>query len=146
METVAGTAMDTTVLTILGAAFGVMFATLTTLMVTSIRFQHRDSTQTRQLITQASKENRELIEQASKENRVRIEQASKQNCELIEKATGKLAADLSEHERVTERNHNRVIASLSDARERLARIEGHLGIGLLTNKDPEPNGDNSEAA
>ena len=135
METVAGTAMDTTVLTILGAAFGVMFATLTTLMVSSIRFQHRDSTQTRQFITQASKENRELIEQASKEN-----------CELIEKATGKLAADLSEHKRVTERNHNRVIASLSDARERLARIEGHLGIGLPANKDPESNGDNSEAA
>ena len=40
--------MDTQVLTILGAAFGVMFATLTTLLVTSIRFQHRDSIETRE--------------------------------------------------------------------------------------------------
>ncbi len=128
METVAGTGIDTTVLTILGAAFGVMFPTLTTLMVASIRFQHRESIQTRELINQA------------------FNSASKENRELIEQATGKLAADFDEHKRVTERNHNRLIASLSDTRERLARIEGHLGIGLHPNKDPESNGDNSEAA
>ena len=70
METMAGTGMDTQVLVILGAAFGVMFATLTTLMFTSMRLH----------------------------------------------------------------------------RERLARIEGHLGIELPSKTDPESNGDNSEAA
>ncbi len=58
METMAGPAIDTQVLVILGAAFGVMFATLTTLMVTSIRLQHRDN-------LQARIETRELIERAT---------------------------------------------------------------------------------
>ena len=55
METMAGTAMDTQVLTILGTAFGVMFATLTTLLVTSIRLQHRDNIKTRELIPDATR-------------------------------------------------------------------------------------------
>ncbi len=128
METMAGTAMDTTVLTILGAAFGVMFATLTTLLVTSIRLQHRDSIKTRI-------ETRELIAQASNDNR-----------KLIEQATTKLTADFKEDTRVTQGKLDKVVTSLSDARERLARIEGHLGIGLPAKTDPESNGDNSEAA
>lgn len=139
MESIAGTAMDTTVLTILGAAFGVMFATLTTLLVSSMRLQHRDSIQTRELTW-------ELIEQSNSKNR-----------ELVEKATEKLAADVKEQfkeqTRVIERNHDKVVgtlgavvANLSDARERLAHIEGRLGIGIPANADPESNGDNSEAA
>ena len=117
METAAA-ALDTTVLTILGSAFGVMFATLTTLMVGSMRVQHRDS-------IQARKDNSDLIEQARIENR-----------DLIEQATGKLSADLSEHGRIAEKNHDevkqalgKITESLGDARERLARIEGHLGLG-----------------
>ena len=131
MESTAGTGIDTAVLTILGAAFGVMFATLTTLMVSSIRVQHRESTQTRQLITQASEKNRELIEQE----------------------IGKLTTDLNEHKRVAERNHdtvaeslNSMASSLGDAREWLARIEGILRVGLPTATDPESNGGTSEAA
>ena len=135
METMAGTAMDTQVLTILGAAFGVMFATLTTLLVTSIRFQHRDSIETRELITQASNDNRKLIEQATEKNR-----------KLIEQATTKLTADFKEDTRVTQGKLDKVGTSLSDARERLARIEGHLGIGLPSKADPESNGDTTEAA
>ena len=128
METMAGTAMDTQVLVILGAAFGVMFATLTTLMFTSIRLQHRDSLQirieTRELITQSSNDNRKLIKQATK----------------------KLTADFKEDTRVTQGKLDKVVTSLSDARERLARIEGHLGIELPSKTEPESNGDNSEAA
>ena len=135
METMAGTGMDTQVLTILGAAFGVMFATLTTLLVTSIRFQHRDSIQTRELITQAGNDNRKLIEQATAKNR-----------KVIEQATAKLTTDFNENTSVTQGKLDTVVTSLSDARERLARIEGHLGIGLPSKTDPESNGDNSEAA
>ena len=124
METMAGTAMDTQVLTILGAAFGVMFATLTTLLVTSIRFQHRDNIQTRELITQAGNDNRKLIEQATK----------------------KLTADFDEQTSVTQGKLDKIVTSLSDARERLARIEGHLRIGLQSKTDPESNGDTTEAA
>ena len=116
--------MDTTVLVILGSAFGVMFATLTTLTVGAMRVQHRDSIETRQLITQASNDNRDLIERASKENR-----------ELIERATDRLSAEFEDHKRVTERNHEKVVESLGDARERLARIEGHLEIHKPTAED-----------
>ena len=107
----------TTVLTIVGTSFGAILAALITLMVASIRIQHRDSTTTRQLITDAGKENRDLIEKASKENR-----------DLIDK------------------NHGTVIRILSDTRERLARIEGHLGIGWPAPDDPESDGDSREAA
>ena len=117
-------AVDATVLTVLGSAFGVMFATIVTLMVGSMRAQHRDSIETRGLITHASNQNRDLIDEARKENR-----------DLVE-----------EHKRVTERNHDKVISSLSDARERLARIEGHLGIGTSRRNDPEPGAGSSEAA
>ena len=128
METMAGTAMDTQVLVILGSAFGVMFATLTTLLVTSIRLQHRDSLQSRI-------ETRELITRSSDDNR-----------KLIEQATTKLTADFKEDTRVTQGKLDKVVTSLSDARERLARIEGHLRIELPSQTEPESNGDNSEAA
>ena len=124
METMAGTAMDTQVLVILGSAFGVMFATLTTLMVTSMRLHHRDNIKTRELIAQASNDNRKLIKQAAK----------------------KLTTDFDKQTSVTHGKLDKVVTSLSDARERLARIEGHLGIELPSKTEPESNGDNSEAA
>ena len=40
----------TTVLLVLGSAFGVMFATMTTLLVVSIRVQHREGQETREYI------------------------------------------------------------------------------------------------
>lgn len=141
METMVGTGIDTTVLAILGTAFGVVFATITTLMFGSMRYQHRDSIQTRQLITQTNNQNLELIDK----NRELIQQSNNKNRELIEQATEKLTANIDEHRRVVERNHDKVVASLGDVRERLARIEGGLGIGVPPTSDSEQNGD-SEAA
>ena len=40
----------TTVLLVLGSAFGVMFATMTTLLVVSIRVQHREGQETREYV------------------------------------------------------------------------------------------------
>ena len=109
------TAVDTTVLTVIGSAFGVMFATIITLMITSIRFQHRGE------IERSSSKNRKLIERFNKELRSEIE-----------------------------RNHDKVVTSLDDVRDRLARVEGHLGIGVPPPAEPEPSDDNiddsSEAA
>ena len=135
METMAGTAMDTQVLVILGTAFGVMFATLTTLMFTSIRLHHRDNIKTRELIKQAAEKSQTQLEQATEKFQTQLEQA-----------TTKLTADFKEDTRVTQGKLDNVVTSLSDARERLARIEGHLGIGLPSQTEPESNGDNSEAA
>ena len=118
------TETDTTVLTILGTSFGAILASLIALKVASIRIQHRDSTETRRLITDASKENRDLIDEARKESRDLIDK----NRDLIE------------------RNHGAVISILGDTRERLARTEGHLRIGQPATDGPESDGDNREAA
>ena len=125
----SGTA--TTVLTILGTSFGAILASLITLMVASIRIQHRDSTETRRLITDASKENRDLIDQARKENRDLIDK----NRDLIDK-----------NRDLIDKNHRAVISILGDTRERLARIEGHLRIGHPATDDPESDGNSREAA
>ena len=132
----------TTVLTILGTSFGVILASLITLMVASIRIQHRDSTETRRLITDASKENRDLIDQARKENRDLIDQARKENRDLFDQSR-----ELIDKNRdLIERNHGTVISILGDTRERLARIEGQLRIGHPATDDPESDGNSREAA
>ncbi len=105
------TAVDTTVLTILGSAFGVMFATMITLLFVTIRVQHRDSTGIRSLIERSNLENRDLIEQSRQENRELIEQSRQENREMI---------------RETQRTLVKIADSLADARERLARLEGHV--------------------
>ena len=138
METMAGTALDTQVLVILGTAFGVMFATLTTLLVTSIRLQHRDSLQTRI-------ETRELLTQCTEKFRTQLEQSTEKSRKLIKQETKKLTTEFDKRASVSE-GKLVVVTSLSAARERLARIEGHLGIELQSQTDPESNGDNSEAA
>ena len=161
-------ATATTVLAVLGSAFGVVFATMTTLMFVSIRVQHRDSIEIRTLVTEAGNENRGLIEQAQKEFRGLIEQAQRENRDLIEQAqkefrglieqaqkefrglieqaVGKLSAAFEEHQRVTAQNHDTVSDSLRDARERLARIAGRLGIGGSSTQDSGIGGDSTEAA
>ena len=146
METMAGTAMDTQVLVILGSAFGVMFATLTTLMFTSMRLHHRDNIKTRELIKQATEKSQTQLEQATEKFQTQLEQATEKSRKLIKQATKKLTTDFKEDTRVTQGKLDNVVTSLSDARERLARIEGHLGIELPSTTEPESNGDNSEAA
>ncbi len=161
METMAGPAIDTQVLVILGAAFGVMFATLTTLMLTSIRLQHRDN-------LQARIETRELIEKATEKLAADVdrrfdkqdakfdERFDKQDAkfdERFDKQEGKLDRRFDKQDAKFDRRFDKqegkldkVVTSLSDARERLARIEGHLGIESPSQTEPESNGDTSEAA
>ena len=157
METMAGTGMDTQVLVILGSAFGVMFATLTTLMFTSMRLHHRDNIKTRDLIKQATEKFQTQLEQATEKFQTQLEQATEKFQTQLEQATEKfqtqleqetkkLTTDFKEGTGVTQGKLDKVVTSLSDARERLARIEGHLGIELPSQTEPESNGDNSEAA
>ena len=125
----------TTVLLILGTSFGAILAALITLIVASIRIQHRDSTATRQLITDASKENRDLIDQARKENR-----------DLIDKNHGELRGLIDKNRDLIDKNHGDVVSLLGDTRERLARIEGHLRVSWPATDDPESDGNSREAA
>ncbi len=135
METVAGTAVDTTVLTVLGTAFGVMFATITTLLIASIRAQHRDSIQIRDRIERSDSKNRKLVERANRMLRGEIERLEV-----------RLTDKFEEHARVTERNHAKVVTSLDDVRDRLGRVEGHLGIRAPAQSDSDSDDDSSEAA
>ncbi len=138
--------MDT-VLIVLGSAFGVMFATMTSLMFVSMRVQHRDSTEIRALIQRSHNDSRDLIEQSNKDLRDLIEQSNRDNRDLIEKSNkdnrdliGKLSTEFAEHKRVTEANHRTTQEQLADVRERLGRIEGHLGIGMPPRTDgPQPD-------
>ncbi len=108
-------------------------------VVASMRYQHLDSTKTRDLtrdlIEASSKENRELIEASSKENRDLIEASSRENRELIrenrrliEKNRDLIEQSNKETRDLLRASHAELSGSLADARERLARIEGHLRI------------------
>ena len=127
--------MDT-VLIVLGSAFGVMFATMTSLMFVSMRVQHRDSTEIRALIQRSYNDSRDLIEQSNKYNRDLIEQSNKENRDLI----GKLSTEFAEHKRVTEANHRATPGTALRRARALGRIEGHLGIGMPPRTDaPQPD-------
>ena len=104
-----------------------------------VAFLHRDSLKTRDLIERSNRETRDLIERSNKETR---EECARQ----VEAAATRLGAELAEHKRVTEDNHRatqdelgRINASLGDARERLARIEGHLAAQTPPARDPDPS-------
>ena len=65
----------------------------------------------------------------------------------FEKSHDQLRADFGEHKEITERNHRetqRLLAKLADGlgdtRERLARIEGYLRIGLPEPPEPSTSG------
>ena len=111
-----------------------------------MRLHHRDNVKTRELIKQATEKSQTQLEQATEKFQTQLEQATEKSRKLIKQETKKLTTDFKEDSRVTQGKLDKVVTSLSDARERLARIEGHLGIELPSTTEPESNGDNSEAA
>ncbi len=119
----------TTVLMVLGSAFGVMFATMTTLMVVSIRVQNRESIKIR---TEVSLQ----IEQAFDKLRAEFN-------ERLDSRFGELMQVIEHNHQISELQHkatqkrlDRLEAGFADLSERLARIEGHLGIGPHQPADP----------
>ena len=114
------------------------FATMVVVVAGLMRYQHLDSTKTRELIDKASKENRELIDKASKENRELIKEKSDENRDLI-----KENRELVDRNRdLIEKYHLETAASIGEVRERLARIEGRLEIWPT----PPPDDATAEAA
>ena len=91
-----------------------MVAALFVAVLGSIYEQRRESAKIRDKLDENTEALRELAA------RTTILEASHQH----------LLQDFTEHRRMTEKNFAEVTGSLADARERLARIEGHLGIGL----------------
>ena len=122
--------METVTLVDLAPILGIMLGSMLAFSTAIMRYQHVDSTKTRdlvhglienstrenrELIEKSSRENRELIEKSSRENRELIEKSSRENRELIEKVHLELSGGLDE-----------VRGGLGELRERLARIEGYL--------------------
>ena len=113
----------------LGPVIAAVLGPMLAFVVVSMRYQHNDGMKTRELIASSEKETRELIASSEKETRDLIASSS---TEMLERATEmfeRLGAELTEHKRDTKEGFRQVTVSLADARERLARIEGHLGIG-----------------
>ena len=127
--------METIALPDLAPILAAVLGPMLLFMAASMRYQHVDSTRTRDLIEESNRENRRLIEESNRENRRLIEK----NRDLIE-ASNKETRDLIEASNKETRDLMRaghaelsggltkLSGSLADARERLARIEGHLRI------------------
>ena len=105
------------------AALVTMVAALFVAVLGSIYEQRREGAKTRDKLD----ENNEALRGLSA--RTTVLEASHQH----------LLQDFAEHRRTTDKNHAEVTGSLADARERLARIEGHMGIGI---PPPSPTGPN----
>ena len=99
--------VDAITLTDLAAVVAAVLGPTLAAVVALSRYQHKDSNETRQLISEARDEFRTGIAAARDETRNLI----------------------SEHRRENGESLREVLRSLADARERLARLEGHLGIG-----------------
>ncbi len=100
------------------AALLTMNAALLLAVLGSIYEQRREGSKTRDKLDENNEALRELA------GRTTVLEASHQH----------LLQDFADHRRTTEKNFAEVTGSLADARERLARIEGHFGVGL-----PPPN-------
>lgn len=105
---------------ILAAVLGPMLL----FVAASMRYQHVDSTKTRDLIEESNRENRRLIEK----NRDLIEESNRENRRLIEESNRETRRLIEESNKETRDLIRSGHADLADARERLARIEGHLRI------------------
>ena len=143
--------MEAITLVDLAAVIGAVLGPMLLLMGAMMRYQHVDSVKTRDLIEESNRENRELIGQARRENREQIGGLRAETRELIDQVRrenreqiGGLRAENRELIGGLRGELRELGRSVADARERLARIEGHLGV-----PSPPPqidDGDNAEAA
>ena len=113
--------MEAVTLSDLGPIIAAVLGPILVFVAASMRYQHLDSTKTRDLT-------RDLTEKSSRENRDLIEAASKENRRLIERNRDLIEQSNKETRDLLSANHAALSGSLADARERLARIEGHFRI------------------
>ena len=138
--------MEAITLSDLGPIIAAVLGPMLLFVAASMRYQHVDSTKTRELITKSietsNKENRKLIDRNRKlidRNRDLIQTSNKETRDLVE-TSNKETRDL------IDKNHAELSSSLSDARERLARIEGYLRITPTPEQRTEDGDDNAKAA
>ncbi len=112
--------MEASLITLNAALLTIVAATFVAVLG-SIYEQRREGTKTRDKL----EENNEALQELAA--RTTVLEASHQH---LLAGLADLRQDFGEQVRTTEKNHTEVTGSLAAARERLARIEGHLGIGI----------------
>ena len=133
--------MEAITLSDLGPVIAAVLAPMLVFMATSMRFQHVDSTKTRELIHKSNKDNRELNDKSTNELRELIEKSNKELHELNEKSNKDNRELIDRNRELIEKNHAELRDSLGEARERLARIEGYLNVPPPPRHGPEDDAD-----
>ena len=128
--------MESISLVDLGPVIAAVLGPMLAFVVVSMRYQHADSVKTRELIKRSSKE---TLEKAG--------ELIERSFGGLERSVGSVGVELAKHKRETKESFKDIRATLrevtrclADARERLARIEGLLGIGA------PPHGETGEIA
>jgi len=134
--------MNAVTLSDLGPILAAVLGPMLLFVVASMRYQHIDSTKTRERIAESiagsNKENRRLIAESNKENRRLIEKSNQETRRLIDRNYDLIM-----------KNYNLIIksqAGLSDMRERLARMEGYLRSSPPPEHGADGGGNDAEAA
>ena len=164
--------MEAMTLSDLGPIIAAILGPMVAFVVVSMRYQHQDSTKTRELISNSEKATRDLISNSEKATRDLISNSEKatrdfierssnetreETTRQIERATDKLSAEfekshdelkrtVNDNHRTTQGQLGKITDSLADARERLAGIEGHLGVARRPRRDDQPGVEDSNAA
>ena len=134
-----------------------MFTAMAALIVGSIWNQHRESANARseykhdleRAVDKLTTEFREFTGATDKKHDGLTKTLNEKHDDL----TKTLNEKHDDFKKTTETNHettqrklDKITDSLADARERLARIEGHLGYGRRPRPDGEPDQDETNAA
>ena len=130
-----------------------MFTAMAALIVGSIWNQHRESANIR---SECKHDIERAVDKLSTEFTEYTRTTDKKHGDLTKTLDGKhdeLNKKHDEFKKITEKNHettqrklDKITDSLADARERLARIEGHLGYGRRPRPDDEPDQHETNAA
>ena len=133
-----GSGMNAVTLSELGPILAAVLGPMLAFVVVSMRYQHLDGVKTREAISRLETKTRDLLSASEKETRDVISESNKET-------RSQLGSQLAEHKRETKDSLRDLAVSLGDARDRLARIEGHFGIGAAPPPD-EPYEDGADAA
>ena len=130
-----------------------MFTAMAALIVGSIWNQHGESANARaegkrDLERATDKLTAEFsdFKKTTNKNHDELKQTVEKRHDELKQSHDELKKTVDKNHETTQRKLDKITDSLSDARERLARIEGHLGYGRQPRPDDEPGQDTTNAA
>ena len=106
---------------------------------TLMRHHHVDSTKTRDLLERTNRETHDLLEKTNRETRDLLERTNRETREWAAEQFERTNREAARQFDLLRADIRDIGASLNDARERLARIEGRLDA-----THPQPEGNDGE--